>query len=139
LGQIEVKGSDLDRPEQFWRFVEVLGEYRDVLEVGTLRMPREAAKLHVLGHALAKRGPRSFSLGCRRSTSRCDTATWRLGIWHDLPHCVAAARGAPDSSMNLAIFRLVQQTGNLHNQAKEAGAAVGAVEASEVFELVTAL
>lgn len=65
--------------------------------------------------------------------------TWRLRIWHDLPHCVAAARGAPDSSMNPAISRLVKQTGDLLDQAKEAGDAVGAVQASEVFELVTAL
>jgi AcrR family transcriptional regulator len=65
--------------------------------------------------------------------------TWRLRIWHDLPHCVAAARGVPNSSMNPAVSRLVKQTAGLLNEAKEAGAAVDAVDANEVFELVTAL
>ncbi|UAK23788.1 TetR/AcrR family transcriptional regulator [Sphingomonas nostoxanthinifaciens] len=65
--------------------------------------------------------------------------TWRLRIWHDLPHCVAEARAAPGSSMNQAVSMLVRQTGELLDQAKAAGAAVSAIEADEVFELVTAL
>jgi AcrR family transcriptional regulator len=65
--------------------------------------------------------------------------TWRLRIWHDLPHCVAVARDAPDSSMNPAVSILVKQTGDLLGQAQAAGDAVCSVEANEVFELVTAL
>ncbi|WP_158807777.1 TetR/AcrR family transcriptional regulator [Beijerinckia sp. L45] len=65
--------------------------------------------------------------------------TWWLRIWHDLPHCVAASCGAQNSAMNPAVSRLVKQTGDLLDQAKKTGAAVGMVETNEVFELVTAL
>jgi AcrR family transcriptional regulator len=65
--------------------------------------------------------------------------TWRLRIWHDLPHCVAQARSEPDCSMNPSVSVLVAQTGNLVEQAQAAGEAIGAVTASEVFELITAL
>ena len=65
--------------------------------------------------------------------------TWRLRIWHDLPHCVAAARGSSDASMSPAISFLVDQTRNLLGPAQEAGDAIDAVTASEVFELATAL
>lgn len=65
--------------------------------------------------------------------------TWRLRIWHDLPYCVAAARDTPNSSMSPGISRLVNQTGDLLSRAKEAGDAVYAIQAIEVFELVTAL
>lgn len=65
--------------------------------------------------------------------------TWRLRIWHDLPHCVAEARAAPGSSMNPAVSMLVRQTGELLDRAKAAGAAVSTIEAHEAFELVTAL
>ncbi|WP_413725651.1 TetR/AcrR family transcriptional regulator [Sodalis sp. RH16] len=65
--------------------------------------------------------------------------TWRLRIWHDLPQCIATARGSSDASMNPAISSLVDQTNNLLGRAREAGAAIDAVNGSEVFELVTAL
>jgi len=65
--------------------------------------------------------------------------TWRLRIWHDLPHCVAEARAAPGSSMNPAVSMLVQETSKLLDGAKAAGEAVSTIEANEVFELVTAL
>lgn len=65
--------------------------------------------------------------------------TWRLRIWHDLPHCVAEARAAPGSAMNPAVSMLVGQTGELLDRAKAAGDAVSTIEANEVFELVTAL
>ena len=65
--------------------------------------------------------------------------TWRLRIWHDLPHCIATARGSSDASMSPAISCLVDQTRNLLGRAQEAGDAIDAVTASEVFELATAL
>lgn len=65
--------------------------------------------------------------------------TWRLRIWHDLPACVATARGDPASSMNSACAPLLVQTGALLDKAKASGDAVEAVTANEVFELVTAL
>jgi AcrR family transcriptional regulator len=65
--------------------------------------------------------------------------TWRLRIWHDLPQCIATARGSSDDSMNPAISTLVDQTKNLLARAQEAGHAIDAVKATEVFELVTAL
>ena len=65
--------------------------------------------------------------------------TWQLRIWHDLPHCVAEARSAPASSMNPAVSLLVQQTAQLLDRAKAAGAALPTIGANEVFELVTAL
>ena len=65
--------------------------------------------------------------------------TWRLRIWHDLPYRAAAAHGAPGSSIDPAISRLVKQTEDLLNQAKEADDAVGTIEAGKLFELVTPL
>ena len=54
-GQIELKGSDLGRPQQFWRLTKVARELRDVLQIRALRVRREVADLHVLDHALTKR------------------------------------------------------------------------------------
>jgi AcrR family transcriptional regulator len=65
--------------------------------------------------------------------------TWRLRIWHDLPQCIATARGSSDASMNPAISVLVDQTKTLLGRAQKAGHAIDAVNANEVFELVTAL
>jgi len=65
--------------------------------------------------------------------------TWRLRIWHDLPHCVAEASGEQDSSMNPAVSLLTQLTGDLLVRAQAAGVALLSVEASEVFELATAV
>lgn len=65
--------------------------------------------------------------------------TWRLRIWHDLPHCVAEARAAPGSSMNPAVSMLVGLTAEMLDRAKAAGVALATIEANEVFELVTAL
>src|SRR5208283_1628516 len=53
-GQIELKGSDLGRPQQFWRLTKVARELRDVLQIRALRVRREVADLHVLDHALTK-------------------------------------------------------------------------------------
>jgi AcrR family transcriptional regulator len=81
-----------------------------------------------------------------RERSPCDALaewlvwlTWRLRIWHDLPQCIATARGSSDASMSPAISSLVDQTKNLLGRAQEAGNAIDAVNATEVFELVTAL
>ena len=65
--------------------------------------------------------------------------TWRLRIWHDLPHCVAEARGEQGSSMNPAVSLLMQHTGDLLGNAQAAGFAIRSVETREVFELVTAV
>lgn len=65
--------------------------------------------------------------------------TWRLRIWHDLPQCIATARGTSDASMNRAISSLVDQTKDLLGRAQEAGNAIDAVNASEIFELAVAL
>lgn len=65
--------------------------------------------------------------------------TWRLRIWHDLPACVATARGDPASPVNAACSRLIVGTGVLLDTAKASGDAIDAVTATEVFELVTAL
>ena len=67
------------------------------------------------------------------------TMAWQLRIWHDLPQCIATARGGPGSSLKSIVSRLVGQTRDLHDRAKAEGDVVHAVEANEVFELVTAL
>ncbi len=65
--------------------------------------------------------------------------TWRLRIWHDLPHCVAEASREQGSSMNPAVSLLTQLTGDLLAGAQAAGVAMRSVEASEVFQLATAV
>ena len=65
--------------------------------------------------------------------------TWQLRIWHDLPYCVASARSDPESSMNPASSRLIEETRVLLNAAQSAGIAVEVVTAEELFELVTTL
>jgi AcrR family transcriptional regulator len=64
---------------------------------------------------------------------------WQLRIWHDLPYCVATARGNPESSMNSATNPLLMQTKAFLDAAKGSGDAVETVAADEVFELITAL
>jgi AcrR family transcriptional regulator len=65
--------------------------------------------------------------------------TWQLRIWHDLPYCIATARGNPESSMSSATNPLLQQTRVLLDAAKASNDAAGCVTATEVFELITAL
>lgn len=65
--------------------------------------------------------------------------TWRLRIWHDLPHCVAEASGEQDSSMNPAVTLLMQLTADLLARAQAAGVAPRTVNAREVFELAAAV
>lgn len=65
--------------------------------------------------------------------------TWQLRIWHDLPYCVASAQGDPDSSMNATSRQLLDRTGNLLDNARNAGMASSTVTATDLFELVTAL
>lgn len=65
--------------------------------------------------------------------------TWRLRIWHDLPHCVAEASGEQDSSMNPAVGLLMQVNADMLANAQAAGVALRDVDASEVFELATAV
>jgi AcrR family transcriptional regulator len=64
---------------------------------------------------------------------------WQLRIWHDLPYCVASARSDPESSINPANARLIDETRVLLNAAQSAGMAVKTVTAEDLFELVTAL
>ncbi len=65
--------------------------------------------------------------------------TWRLRVWHDLPHCVAEASGEQGSSMNPAVLLLMELTGDVLAAAQAAGVAHRSVAAREVFELVTAV
>ncbi|GAN55174.1 TetR family transcriptional regulator [Tanticharoenia sakaeratensis NBRC 103193] len=64
---------------------------------------------------------------------------WRLRIWHDLPTCVAAAQGDPQSSMAMACAALVDRTGVFLGQTTLSGDTVDTVTATNVFELVVAL
>ena len=64
---------------------------------------------------------------------------WRLHIWHDLPHCLAAAHNDPSASLNDANRPMIEETGRLLLSAQEAGKAAAGVTAVEVFELVLAL
>jgi len=52
--EMELVGPDIVRPEQVWRLAEVAGELGDLLQIRPLRVRREIADLHVLGHALAE-------------------------------------------------------------------------------------
>jgi AcrR family transcriptional regulator len=65
--------------------------------------------------------------------------TWQLRIWHDLPYCVASAKGDPSSSINPINAQLIDRTGVLLDAAKAAGTAVAHVTADNLFELVTAM
>lgn len=94
----------------------------------TLDEAREQAKTLVAGYA-----PRE-ALG-----EWLVWLTWRLRIWHDLPHCVAEASGDQGSSMNPAIALLTQLSGDVLAGAQAAGVAVRSVNAGELFELATAL
>ncbi|WP_275002278.1 TetR/AcrR family transcriptional regulator [Promicromonospora iranensis] len=90
--------------------------------------------------ALAEAEELSRTLGPRGALAEwLARLTWQLRMWHDLPHCIAAAHGDPDSSMTPACNPLLEQTGALLDQAKASGDAVDAVTAEEVFELVTTL
>jgi hypothetical protein len=53
-GEMELVGPDLVRPEPLWRLAEMAGELGDLLQIRPLRVQREIADLHVLGHALAE-------------------------------------------------------------------------------------
>ena len=65
--------------------------------------------------------------------------TWRLRIWHDLPQCIATARGSSDTPTNPAVSFLLDRTKHLLGRAQEAGCAIDGANANDVFELVTAL
>lgn len=65
--------------------------------------------------------------------------TWRLRIWHDLPHCVAEASGEQGTSVNPAVALLMRLTGDVLAGAQAADVALRSVEAREVFELATAV
>lgn len=65
--------------------------------------------------------------------------TWQLRIWHDLPYCVAAAQGDPDSPLKVLNSQLMDETGNLLALATSAGTALDTVTPMDLFELVTTL
>ena len=65
--------------------------------------------------------------------------TWRLRIWHDLPHCLATALRDAGSPMKPAYDPLLEQTARLLGSAQAAGDLAGPVAAGEVYELVLAL
>lgn len=62
---------------------------------------------------------------------------WRLRIWHDLPHCLAAAHTEPTSAMTTAVSPLVERTEVLLNRARVAGDVVPDVTTEETFQLIT--
>jgi AcrR family transcriptional regulator len=65
--------------------------------------------------------------------------TWQLRIWHDLPVCLATARGDDASPVAAANEALQERTAALLAAAAADGAADDAVTADEVWELVLAL
>ena len=101
-----------------------------LLAVLEAELDQATAEAHALSRAHSPRGALAEWLV---------RLTWRLRIWHDLPHCVAEARAEPGSSMNPAVATLVRLTGELLDTAKGANEAVATIEANDVFELVTAL
>jgi AcrR family transcriptional regulator len=64
--------------------------------------------------------------------------TWQLGIWHDLPYCVASAKANPESS-NTASAQLLTQTDKFLEKAKSSDLTMTGVTAVDFFELVTTL
>jgi AcrR family transcriptional regulator len=90
--------------------------------------------------ALAEAGELARSLPPRAALAEwLARLTWQLRIWHDLPYCIATARGDPGSPVNSASNLLLTQTAILLDAAQFAGDADAGVTASELFELVTAL
>src|SRR3984885_6214279 len=73
LGQINLPGADLSRPQTFRRLAEMTSEPIDLFNVGDLRPRGEVTNPHVLDHATAKRG--HGQLLCEMSS-----ATWRRRI-----------------------------------------------------------
>jgi AcrR family transcriptional regulator len=72
--------------------------------------------------SLAEADELSRSLGPREALAEwLLRLTWQLRIWHDLPYCVASARRDPESSMNPASSRLIEETRMLLDEAKTAG------------------
>ncbi|MDT0263658.1 helix-turn-helix domain-containing protein [Jatrophihabitans lederbergiae] len=69
--------------------------------------------------------------------------TWRLRIWHDLPHCLATAREGA-SPVHSASDPLLTQVGQLLDKSRESepdpeGLAHSAIRAEDIYELVLAL
>lgn len=60
-------------------------------------------------------------------------------IWHDLPHCIAEEQMSAGSSMGSAVSVLLQETERLLDDAPATGDAAGSIEATELFEQITAL
>jgi hypothetical protein len=52
VGQVDLVSTDLLGPQHFRGLVEVACKQRDLLNVGGLRVRRQIAHLHVLGHSL---------------------------------------------------------------------------------------
>lgn len=65
--------------------------------------------------------------------------TWRLRIWHDLPHCLAVAHGDTTSPVQSACNPLLERTRDLLAGAAVSGGTAGTISAEEVYELVLAL
>lgn len=64
---------------------------------------------------------------------------WRLHIWHDLPHCLAATHADPSASLNESCRPVIEETGRLLLAAQAAHRAAPDVTAEQVYELVLAL
>src|SRR5271156_3482198 len=67
---MELVGSDLRRTKPIRRFLEISRQLADLMKIRSLRVGREVSQLHVLGHALAKRGHRRLLCGKREAAER---------------------------------------------------------------------
>lgn len=105
---------------------------RDDLLVAVIQSSFEDAL--ALGMALSK----AFQPGAALAEWLVALA-WRLHIWHELPHCLAAAHKDPSASLNDVNRPMIEETGRLLRAAQDVHEAVAAVTAEEAFELVLAL
>jgi hypothetical protein len=85
LCQVEQVGPDLGRAKMFGRSAKRPAKPNDLLDIRTLRMPRQVADLHILDQPTTKRA--HGQLLCEM-----DSATWRPHIVSQLS-CQARTRG----------------------------------------------
>jgi hypothetical protein len=76
IGQVDLIGANLRRPQAFRRLLEVTCEPRDLLLVRRLGVRGEIPHLHVLEHASAKRG--HGSLPCEKSLVHSRISHWSV-------------------------------------------------------------
>ena len=97
LRQVEQIAPDLGWPKMFRRSAEIPGKPDDVLDIRTLRMPRQVADLHILDQPTAKRA--HGQLLCEM-----DSATWRRHIVSQLS-CQARAGSEQSPPANALVLK----------------------------------